>query len=419
MEELNYNVKKEPKCVVNLDIEVPWKEVNTKLEKVYMDLSRELRLPGFRKGKVPLNVIKERYSIEAEKELISRYSPEVVSKILEKENINPVTVPKINDYILKEGQPFKLNVKVEVTPDIQLKKYRKLKVVKNVFGISPDEIEKTISNLREQNASLVVKEKDVISDGDIAVISISVFKEEKEIDAGVSQERLLEIGKDDMLPGFSDKIKGMKKNEEKEFDYKFPENYFKEELKGEEARFKVVVNEIKEKKTPEEKEIVESLGFESIDKLREHIRESLENQMAGSIENDMENQIIEALLEKHEFELPERLVEEEFEKNKKQMATYIEGRGGDSSKVDKDKIMERTEREIRAGIILSQIAKKEEIEVKEEDMKEEEERLLKIFNTDDREKVKKYIDNNVILTRKVFSFLKENARVKVNKQKAK
>ncbi|MBN2406844.1 MAG: trigger factor [Elusimicrobia bacterium] len=414
MDGLTYNIKKEPKCVVGLDIEVGWETVDRELDKVFRDMTRDIRVPGFRKGKVPINVIKERYGPHAEQEVISRFSPEVINEVLEKEKLVPVTTPVIEDYNFKKGEPFKLNVKVEVSPEVQPKKYKKMKLVKKAYEITGEDVEKTIRSLKENNASLKVKEG-VVSKDDFALVDIKIFRDSREIDLGLSKDRLIEVGSESMLPGFGDHLVGMKKGDEKTFQYTFPENYHKDELKGMEAEFRVLLKEVKEKELPEEKEIAKSLGLESEEKLREKVRENLEKQLDASSDSELENTIVENILEKHEFDIPEGLVKRAFESNKKQMESYVAGRGGDASRIDDAKIMEKTRRDIKAGIILSEIAKAEDIKVTEVDRREEEEKLKKLMGTDSGELVKKYVDENSILTRKVFDFIKDNAKIKTEK----
>lgn len=418
MEGLTYKIKREPKCVVVLNIEVRWEKVEIELEKIYKEIKREVRMPGFRRGNVPINILKQHYSLHAEEKLIKRLSSEVLGEILEKEKLDPVAIPEISDYSFNRGQSLRFNIKTEVSPDIQVKKYRKIKVVKNIYPIGQDDVEKTIRNLRENNASLKIKDSPV-SKGDFVVAKFKVFRDSKEVDLGIPQESLIEIGNDTVLPDFSDKLEGMKKGEERGFDYEFPQNYIKPELRGAKTRFKVKVMEVKEKVIPSEDEISSSLGLESQDKLKESIKENLEKQMFISAENELDNKIIAILLEKNDFELPEGLVKKNFEKNKKQMADNLKKSGGDSSKIDNEKIMEKTRMDIKVGFLLAQIAQKENIRVTEEDRKDEEEKVLKIINSNDRKMAKKYVDDNTILTRKVFDFIKKNANIKNKEVKKK
>ena len=129
MEGLTYSIKKQSECSVDVNIEVSSEKIKQELEKIYDQLRKEISMPGFRKGKVPVNIIKEKYDSQARQELVRKISPDVLEEVLVKENIKPVVTPKINNYSLENNEPFKLNVQVETYPEIQLKKYKKIKKV--------------------------------------------------------------------------------------------------------------------------------------------------------------------------------------------------------------------------------------------------------------------------------------------------
>ncbi|MFH1415081.1 MAG: trigger factor [Elusimicrobiota bacterium] len=414
MENLEYTVKNEPQCVIEMKIEVAQSRVEAEFEKIISHIRKNVSMPGFRKGNVPINIIKERYNSEARQELINRVAPEAISKVIEKENLNPVTTPKITDYTINSGEPLKLSVKIEVYPEIQLKKYKKIKLEKKEYSVDEKDVENTIQSFRENNAVLNTKEGEA-GDRDYVVVNLEARFDAKKIDLGLPEEILMEIGGQTVMPGFDGNIMGMKKGDTKEFKYRFPENFHKDELKGKEAQFNVTVKEIKEKNLPDNKEIAESLGHESPEQLSEKIRENLEKRMAKASEDDMENQIIDYLLEKHDFELPAGLIEESVEDSKKKMADYIAGQGGDPDKVDETKIREKVLRELKAGVILAEIAKEENIKVEESDKKSEEDKIVKMLGEDNkanREKAQQFINGNVILTRKVFDLIIKNAKIK-------
>lgn len=414
MENLTYKVEKKTSCLITLDIEVHRKKIDIEFEKIYGEIKKEIRISGFRKGKVPINLIKERHKEEAKQKLVNKLLPDVLGDVLEKENINPAITPKITDYSLENNKPLKFKVEVEIYPEVQVKKYKKIKLEKKGNSVKEKDVKNTIQAFRERNA--VIKAKDgSASNGDFVVISSKVFIDSKEVNSVLPENSFIEIGGNFHLSEFDKNIKGMKKGEIKEFDYNFPDDFPEDELKGRLAHFNVKVKEIKEKKFPEEQEIAESLGFDTVDKLNDNIRENLKNQMEKTSEDELKNQIIEYLITRHDFEVPEGLVEENLQRDKKQTAEYIEKQGGDPAKIDETKIREKVIREIKAGLLLSSIARQESIEVTDIDRKEEEKKILKFLGEDNRERARKYIDDNVILAKKIFDFIKENAKIKTNK----
>ncbi len=414
---LDYTIKSKPKCVVQVDVDIPWKEIEVKLKNIFKDIRKEVRMDGFRKGNVPMGIIKERYTPDARAELIRRNVPDILEDIFKKEDINPVTTPQIESYDFKEGKKLALLVKAEVSPEFKLKKYTKLKVYKTESKFTEKDINDTIENLRDRNAALEVKEG-AAQKGDFALTRMQVFMEGNEVKLGFPRERLIEIGEDGFLPGLGDKIKGMKGGDTKEFTYKFPDDYYKDELKGKEADFKVEVKEVKVKKLPDSEDIAKSMGLESVDKLKENIRKNIKAQQENRQNAEVENQIIDELIERHDFEVPEGLVDEKFKAKKKQMESYIQTQGGDPSIIEEDKIRVQARKDVKAGIILSKIAEEEEeIKVADEDRKKEEDNLAKMHNIKDRSKIKKNINDNKILTDKIFDFLKEKAKIKTKEAK--
>ncbi|MGM0441725.1 MAG: trigger factor [Elusimicrobiota bacterium] len=418
MENLDYNIEKKPKCIVELDISIPWEELEEKLENMYRDIKKNVKMPGFRKGKVPMDTIKNQYQQQAKGQLVREVVPEILDNIFKKEDIIPVTTPQIKDYNFKENEALTLGVSVETSPDVKLKKYKKLKLVKKIRPIEDEEIKNTIQNLRDRNASLKVKEGSV-KEGDYVVVEYNTFMNGNSIDPGVPEERIVIAGNDEVMPGFGKELKGLEKGDEKKVSYRFPEKYRKKELQGRKADFEVKVKEIKEKKLPSVQEIAENLDFKDESELKENIRESLENQIEQSAQNELEEQIIDEMLDKHDFEVPDGMVQESFEKNRKQMENYMKRQGGDPSMIEDEKIQKQSEREVKAGLLLSKVAEEEDIKVTPEDREEEKDNLRKMYGENAPDNLDKYVNDNKILTGKVFDFLKDKAKIKEKKVKKK
>ncbi|MEA3507179.1 MAG: trigger factor, partial [Elusimicrobiota bacterium] len=288
---VDYKVKEKPKCVVQFDVDILWKDISGQLEDIFKEIRKEVRMDGFRKGNVPINLIKEKYIQDARSEIIRRNVPDLLEDIFKKEDINPVTTPQIEKYDFKEGEKLSLTVKTEVTPEFKLKKYTKLKVYKTESNFTEKDIKDTINSLRDRNASLEVKDGPAAK-GDFALTRMQIFMDGSEVKLGFPRERLVQVGEDGFLPGLGDKIKGMKKGDTKEFTYKFPEDYYKDELKGKETDFKIEIKEVKVKRSPSAEDITKSMGLESVDKLKADIRKNIEQQHKDRQESEVEEQII-------------------------------------------------------------------------------------------------------------------------------
>ncbi|MFC2091750.1 trigger factor, partial [Elusimicrobiota bacterium] len=229
MEGLNYQINKKSNCLIYIDAKLSEDRVKTELEKIIIDIGRNVRIPGFRKGKVPAALIKDRFMEEAKQELLNRISPDILHEIITKEKINPATKPRIKEYSINTGEPLELNIELEVYPEVQLKKYRKIKLEKKNYTVSDGDVQKTIAEVCQRNAVLKVK-AGISADGDFVVVRASALLDDKEIDVGLPNELMLLIGSEGILPGFDANVKGLKKGDKKEFDYRFPENYKKEDI---------------------------------------------------------------------------------------------------------------------------------------------------------------------------------------------
>ncbi|MGM0568626.1 MAG: trigger factor [Elusimicrobiota bacterium] len=411
MDELKYDIVNKSACMCDVAIEVPWKKVESELEKVYREMRGEISFPGFRKGKAPMNMVKDRYSELAKQEMLERVSPDILREVLEKENIYPAVTPSITDFELKEGTPFKLNVRIEYSPEITPKKYKKLKIVKKDRKIKEKDIQKTVKGLKEQNQRLEPK-KGAAKIGDYALIEFSAQRDSNEIKFPRGNKRFLALGENNFLPDFDKNVIGMKKGDTKECEYRFPEDYERTALQKEKAVFRIELKELKKKVLPSDKEVAEAMGLKSKEELRKMVRESMQNQLDSSIEKQMENDIIEQLLEYNDFEVPPSLVKQRAESMYKKMENYIENKGGDVSEIDRGKINEKVEKEIKAGMLLGAIARKEKIEVNDEDLKEQRKYIAGQISSENPEDIEKHINREAILTKKVFDFIKENAKIK-------
>ncbi len=416
MQELKYNIKEKGDCLAEIEIEVPWEKAAGEIEKIYREISSGLSLPGFRKGKVPLDMVKERFGEEAKQEMIRKISPRLLREVLEKENIYPVITPEMIEYELKPSKPFRLKFKIEKMSEITPKKYKKMKLSKKIHKVGDSDVKKTLNNLKEQNPKLEAKEGGA-EIGDYAMVEFCVFLDSKKIDLGRENRRFLELGKENFLPGFDSNITGMKKGEEKEFVYKFPSDYSRSELSGQEAVFKLILKELKGKLLPKDKEIAEAMGLKNPDELKKHISLSLKKQLDSSSEKEVENQILDQLLEKNDFKVPSGLVEERTGEMVKQMQGYIKQKGGDPEEIDREKVKQRAEKEIKAGVLLGEIAREEGIKLSDDDIEKRKKEIAGQIGTNDPSETEKYLDRDALLAQKVFTFIKGNAKISEKKVK--
>lgn len=281
------------------------------LDKAFDKKNKEVTIAGFRKGKAPRNVYEKKYGKES---LFFDASDFVIQDAYMKaltqlgDESVPVAQPKVDiTNISDEKIEFKFTFITK--PDVNVKKYKGLKVTKEKVSVTKEEIDHEISHILERYSDLVVKENGSVEKGNVAIIDFEGFKDGEKFEGGKGENYELEIGSNTFIPGFEDQLIGMKTSEEKDINVTFPEDYPAEELKGKEVVFKVKVNEIKEKTKRElDKELFEDLGMEGVNS-KETLEEEIKKNIEAQKEMDAENKYVDKLLEEvgknTEVDIPE------------------------------------------------------------------------------------------------------------------
>lgn len=379
---------------------VEWTEA---LDKAFKSKQKDVKVDGFRKGKVPRNIYEKHYGKEslfflaAEEVLQSAYA-----KAMEESNLIPVVQPSVDiKDISDKGVEF--TFKIITKPEVKIKNYKGLGIKPEEIKVTKDEIDHEIGHLLEEYTELVTKEGEV-KNGDVAVIDFEGFKDGKPFDGGKGENYSLEIGSNTFIPGFEEQVIGMKTGEEKDLTVSFPEDYGVEDLKGQPVIFKVKVNEIKEKVTRElDKEFFEDLAMEGV-----HSKETLEKEVEKNIkaqkEADNENKYIDHLLEEVaknvEVDIPQEMVDEEttrlLGRFEQQMA--MQGISLDiyyqftkSSEEDLRKQMDKEAyQNVLYRLMLEEIMNLEKIEVSQEEASKEAEELAKKYKMDKEDFLKQF-----------------------------
>jgi len=307
--------KKENKHEIIIKIEgASW---DAALDKAFKEEVKKVNVDGFRKGKVPRDIFEKRYGKER------LYIPavdyvieEAYVKALEESKLIPVVQPKLEIQSVDEtGVEIKFIITTK--PEVKIKKYKGLGIKKEEVKVTKEEIEHEIGHILERYSELKVKEGNV-AEGDIAIIDFEGFKDGVAFEGGKGENYELEIGSHTFIPGFEEQLVGMNTGDEKEIEVTFPEEYPSEELKGAKATFKVKVNEIKEKVARDfDEELFEDLGMEGVNS-RESLEKELEANIKAHKEMDTENKYVDSLLEavgkNTEVDIPEEMVEEEVDR---------------------------------------------------------------------------------------------------------
>ena len=393
------------KNIKEIKIKVEGEKWTSALEKAYNKASKNFQIDGFRKGKVPKSIFmskytQERLNYDAADICLSGAYDEMIKQ---SENIEIVAQPEITlSSISEKGVEYLFTLTLK--PEIKLGKYKKLGVKKDKVEVTKEEVEHEIEHLRSHYTENVIKESDIVENGDIAVIDFEGFKDGVAFDGGKGENYSLEIGSNTFIPGFEEQVIGMKKGDEKDINVTFPEDYHSENLKGAAVVFKVKVNEIKVKRVPElDSDFFEDLGMEGIDS-----KESLEKQVRENIEarkeNDAENKYIDELLEKAakdvEVEIPEVMIDEEENRMVKQYEETLKMQGlsleqfyqftNSNEEKLKEQMKDEAIKRITYRLMLEEISKVENIEIDDEDALKEAEENAKKYNMKKDEFIKAF-----------------------------
>lgn len=356
-----------------LCIEVAAAQVDAEIEKVYQKLGRTAKVKGFRAGKVPRGILEKYYAADMEHQVLNRLINDSYFKALIDNKLPAVSEPEVVDNGgLEKGKPFAYEVLVEVKPEIEVRDYLGLDLVKERFEADPQVADNQLEEMRNSRAQIVVSEREDARAGDNVVIDFEGFVDGEAFQNGSAQDYLLELGSGTFLPGFEEQLVGMKRGEEREVNVSFPENYGVENLSGKPALFKVALKEIKEKKVPDlDEEFAKGFGVDSLAEMRGKILEHHEGREKQRIESELRDRAINALLEKHDFEVPSVMVADQlrqmFEDGRRRLSA--QGLSMEMLGMDEDRFAaqyrEQAERQVKGSLILEAIARQEGLKVDE------------------------------------------------------
>ena len=236
---------------VKLEITVDSEKFNDAIKKVYFKSAKYFNIPGFRKGKAPMNIVEKYYGKEIfYEDAFNEVAGEALDEAVKENNLQVVSRPDIDVTQIEKGKDLIFTAVMQTKPEAELGKYKGVEIKKIEYKVTDDDINHELSHMQEHNARIVTVEDRPVEKGDITVIDFEGFADGKAFDGGKAEGHELEIGSNTFIPGFEDQIIGMKIDEEKDINVKFPEEYFSKDLAGKDATFKVKLHEIKKKELP-------------------------------------------------------------------------------------------------------------------------------------------------------------------------
>src|SRR4051812_19404772 len=341
------------------------------------------RLPGFRKGKVPATVVRQRFAEDIKTEVVEHLVPRYFRQETEKQGLHPVSQPRVTDLHVHDGEPLKFTAKFEVLPDFEVQGYGDIKIEKPNVSISDEDVQKTLDHLREQNASYTPVEGRPLQDGDFAQVA---FKGTPQGDGEGQQpvtmdDVMVEVGGSNTIPEFTEHLRGANAGDERTFVVKYADDFSDQRLAGKSFDYWVKVNSVKTKTVPElNDDFAKELGaeFTSIDDVRKRIREGMESEKRHQAEHESKDKLVDELLNRNPIEVPESLVEHQIDLRLERGLRALAQQGmktEDMRKMDFTRLRsgqhDAAKKEVQVALLLEKIADKENIEVTDEDIDKE------------------------------------------------
>mgnify|MGYP004518670047 FL=1 len=422
VEKLDHNMAK-------LTIEVPAEELEKALETAYQKNKNKISVPGFRKGKVPRNMIEKMYGPaifyeDAANELI----PDAYEKALDECEEEIVSAPKIDVTQIEKGKDFIFTAEVAVKPEVTLGKYKGIKVDEADLAVTEEEINAQIEKERENSARTISVEDRPVKDGDITTLDFEGFVDGVAFEGGKGTDYPLTIGSGSFIPGFEEQLIGAELNKEVEVNVTFPEDYHAKDLAGKPAIFKCKIKDIKEKELPEldDEFASEVSAFDTMAEYKEDVKKSLEMKKADAAKIAKEEAVIDAVIEDAKMDIPDAMVEteqrqiiEEFSQRMRMqgltMEQYMQFTG-----MTPQALMDQTKpqalKRIQSRLVLEAVAKAEDLKASEEDYAAEIKDMSEKYQMEEDkikemlgEKGKKQVEEDLAI-RKAVDFLVDNAK---------
>jgi trigger factor len=364
-----------------LTIEIPSDIVDAEINKVAKDYSKQAKLPGFRPGKVPATIVKQRFKDQILHDVMHGLIPRAVEEALQERGIEPVDTPNIKDVVLEEGQPLKFTAAVETVPAFDPGDLGTLSATRPSAAVTDEAVEQMLQRLRERSAKFEPVEGRAIADGDTAVLDID--RRDVDSEADRHENVSIEIGGPANPPGFDANLIGLSAGEEKTFTIHFPADYAVKEMADTDVTYVVKVKDVRRKALPElDDEFAKDLGaFDSLAALREKIRADLEEDARESATRQVRSTILKQLSDRVTFDLPASLVEREIDRRLEEFARQLMQQNVDPRQagIDWAQFREAQRDPARAAVAsalaLDEIARRENVTVAAEDVDKEIERF--------------------------------------------
>ena len=342
-------------------------------DEVLTEFGKTAKMAGFRPGHIPLSVLRQKYNASAYGEAIDKALNKDLNDYLADKKIRLAGQPKVDFDGYEMGKDVEYSMEFDILPTLPEFDLDKITVTKKVAKLDEKEVTTALENLRKaRSVAEKQDEKYKAKNGDVAVIDFKGFIGKDAFEGGEASKHHLILGSGSFIPGFEDQVIGHKAGDKFDVNVKFPEDYHAEDLAGKDARFEVLVHEVRKHILPEmNDELAKQVGQESVEKLKEHIREIISNQYAEAAQRDMRNELLDILADKVKLNLPEILVEQELDMAKREHDAQhhdCDDKKCKDHKWDDKKERKDAERRVKLGLILAEWGSQNKVEVTRDDL---------------------------------------------------
>ena len=421
----NTENKNEVKLTFNIEAE----KFEEAMKKVYVKTAKYFSIPGFRKGKAPMQLVERQYgSAIFYEDAFNELVPDIYDEAIKENKVEAVSKPSIDIVQMEKGKELIFTATVETKPEVELGKYKGIEIKKIEYNTSDEEIEHELGHMAERNARLVTVEDRPVEKGDITTIDFEGTIDGVAFEGGKAENHELEIGSNTFIAGFEDQIIGMKLEEEKDVKVKFPDDYFAKDLAGKDAVFKVKLHEIKKKELPkiDDEFAKDASEFDTLSELKNSIKEKLDTENANKEKYETEQEAIKVVCDNTKIDIPNGMIELEIDNMMRDMETRLSYQGLKLSQYLQ--MMNKTEEDVRSNfrnqaeesvksrLVLEAIATAEDTLPTDEEVTEKIKEMAKQYNRDEKElleneQLKSYLADSM-KTEKAIDFIVKNAKIK-------
>lgn len=414
---------------IKIEITVEASKFEEAIKKVYQKSVKFITIPGFRKGKAPMQIVEKYYGKEIFfEDAFNEIAPEAMEEAVKESKLDVVGRPDIEVTKIAKGEELVFVATMSIKPEVIVKKYKGIEIEKIEYNVTDEDIEHELTHMQEHNSRMISVEDRNVEDGDFATIDYLGTVNDVAFEGGTAENHELEIGSNTFIPGFESQVIGMEIGEEKDINVTFPKEYFSEDLAGSEAVFKVKVNAIKTKELPKvDDEFAKDVSeFETLKDLKNNIKENKQKENEEKAKFEKEEAVIKEICKDLEVDIPEAMIDLETDNMLQDIESKLSYQGltldqylGMMNKQRddiKEEYKEQAIASIKSRLAIESITKQEKIEVSDSDIDEKLKEMAKNYGKEadesfmNNENVKDYIKKG-LAAEKTLKFLVENAKV--------